>query len=306
MIKFLYNKTVTVTPEKAIELIKLNTFKRQRPLNQKHMLELAHEMREGRFTEAIQIHFAQMNADLILILVNGQHTLSAIIYSGISIQLTLAYYSCDDDADVARLYSRFDKGGRTPRDVYRALGIAENMELKDRQLHKLYAALRFMNCGFSRKNFVDKGEDTLAEAYYWKDEAHEFFNAVKSSLTVIHAAPIMSVALVTFRFQSKIANEFWSQVAGDDGLAKNDPRKILNKFIQENRIQYSGFNRGIKPITPEHLSRAVATAWNAYFSGQPLTKITVYDADREILIRGTPFKRSEIVGCPVDSSGEAE
>ena len=303
MIKFLYNSTVIVTPEKAIKLLAFNTFKRQRPLNRKHMAELAHEMRAGRFTEAIQIHFAQINDDLIL--VNGQHTLSAIIDSGIHIQLTLAYYSCDDDVDVARLYSRFDKGGRTPRDVYRALGIAENMELKDSQLHKLYAALRFMNCGFSRKNFVNRGEDTLAEAYCWKDETHEFFNAVKSSLTVIHATPIMSVALITFRFQSKIANEFWSQVAEDDGLAKNDPRKILNKFIQENRIQYSGFNRGTKPITPEHLARAVATAWNAYFSGKSLTKLTVYKANREILIKGTPFKRAEIIGCHVDNSGDA-
>lgn len=291
MIKYLYNETAVVTPEKATELLKLNTFKRQRPLMEKHVDELANEMSKGRFTEAIQISFAMLNG--VLILVNGQHTLHAIIQSGISIQLLLTYYRCEDDMDIAQLYSRFDKGGRKPRDINRALGIAERMDLTDSAITKLKGALRFMNCGFGRKGYIDRGEDTLNEMFLWKDEAHAFFDAVKTTKKVIHSAPIMSVALVTFRFQPHTAKEFWSQLVEDDGLAKNDPRKTLGRFIQENRIIYSGFNRGSKPITPEQLARTVATAWNAYYSSKTLSKILVYDADREILIMGTPFKRVE-------------
>ena len=103
-------------------------------------------------------------------------------------------------------------------------------------------------------------------------------------------APVLSVALVTFRHQEVKAEEFWRQVAMNDGLRSNDPRKILHEFVDLTRTNRGPFIRGNKTVTPAYVARAVAVAWNAFFAGNSITRINVVDPEREILIKGTPYK----------------
>ncbi len=294
MVKFLHNSTVTVTPSRAAELLKFNTFGRQRNINKRRIARYASEMRAGRFIAGTQIHIMRLGSEEIL--VNGQHTLWAIVESGISITLTIAYSSAENMDDVARTYIHHDPtgGARDQNDVMKALDIPSLMEMSSAHAAKMYSAIRFLKSGFSRKETNDSKEDVFAEVMEWMLEGTAFFDAVRGGSPAVYNAPVMSVGLVTFRYQEKLAHEFWKQVAEDDGLRKNDPRKCLHTFIEEYKLKPQSFLRNEKAITPAYLARVSATAWNAFFTGRKLTRILVYDVDREINIKGTPFVRTEL------------
>ena len=303
MVKFLRNVALIVTPEKAAELLKCNTFGRQRNINKRRLARYASEMRAGRFIAGTQIHIMQLGVEQIL--VNGQHTLWAVVESGVSIMLTIAYSSADNMDDVARTYIHHDPtgGARDQDDVMKALDIPVLMGLSSAQAAKMYSAVRFIRSGFSRKEVSESKEDLFSETMEWMLEGSAFFGATRGGSSALYNAPVMSVGLVTFRYQEKMAHEFWKQVAEDDGLRKNDPRKCLHTFIEEYKLKPSVFLRNEKAITPAYLARASATAWNAFIAGRKLTRILVYDVDREINIQGTPFKRDETESK--NQSGEA-
>ncbi|MEO5334306.1 MAG: hypothetical protein H7839_20010 [Magnetococcus sp. YQC-5] len=301
MVKFLRNIVLDVTPEKAVELLKCNTFGRQRNINKRRLARYASEMRAGRFIAGTQIHIMQLGTEQIL--VNGQHTLSAIVESGVSIMLTIAYSAADSMDDVARTYIHHDPtgGARGQDDMMKALDIPALMEMSSAQSSKMYSAVRFIKSGFSRRDVSDSKEDVFSEVMEWMLEGTAFFDATKGGSATIYNAPIMAVALVTFRYQEKLAHEFWKQVAQDDGLRKNDPRKRLHELIEECKLRPNVFLKNERAITPAYLARAAATTWSAFFSGRTLSKILIYDVDREINIKGTPFVRTELDL----SSGEA-
>ncbi|MBF0097145.1 MAG: hypothetical protein HQM04_10765 [Magnetococcales bacterium] len=291
MIQIHSNKQVKVTPEVAGDWLQHNIFSRQRSMRPRHRDALVQEINAGRFIQGTQIHFVRYRNEQLL--VNGQHTLSAIEKAGVPTTLTVLISVAETMDEVAELYSRHDNHlSRSVMDSIKARDLHNQIGMSLKQATNVAAALRFIQGGFRRADSRCQ-EDVLTEVKTWEEEGNAFFETIlgggKDAL-LLTKAPILSVALVTFRYQEKKAREFWRQVALNDGLRSNDPRKILHEFVDLTRTNRGPFIRGNKTVTPAYVARAVAVAWNAFCAGNSITRINVVDPDREIVIKGTPHK----------------
>ena len=281
-----------VTPKMAREWLRQNIFERQRNMRPHHRDNLVKEIQAERFIQGTQIHFVRCDGERFL--VNGQHTLSAIEKSVIPVTLSILISDADTMEEVAELYSRHDNHlSRSILDAIRARDLHSQIGMSLDHARRVAGAVRFISSGFRRSDTNISREDVLAEIRDWEEEGSAFFDAIKKghmAQSLITKAPILSMALVTLRHQEVAARKFWIQVARDDGLHRGDPRKALHEFINMTRVRHGAFVRGTSVVTQAYTARAVAAAWNAFFSKKSLTRIHVYDPDREILIKGTPYK----------------
>ncbi|WP_227657763.1 hypothetical protein, partial [Candidatus Magnetaquicoccus inordinatus] len=259
MIQIHSNKQVKVTPEVAGDWLQHNIFSRQRSMRPRHRDALVQEINAGRFIQGTQIHFVRFRNEQLL--VNGQHTLSAIEKAGVPTTLTVLISVAETMDEVAELYSRHDNHlSRSVMDAIKARDLHNQIGMSLKQATNVAAALRFIQGGFRRADSRCQ-EDVLTEVKTWEEEGNAFFETILGGgkdAVLLTKAPILSVALVTFRHQEKKAREFWRQVALNDGLRSNDPRKILHEFVDLTRTNRGPFIRGNKTVTPAYVARAVA------------------------------------------------
>jgi hypothetical protein len=96
----------------------------------------------------------------------------------------------------------------------------------------------------------------------------------------------MAVALVTIRSTGKDAEDFWHAAAMDDGLAKEDPRKILHYFVRLSKV---------KQYDPHVYCRYVASAWNAAYEGRTITSVQAGSPSTPLLLLSTPHTRKAVL-----------
>jgi hypothetical protein len=98
------------------------------------------------------------------------------------------------------------------------------------------------------------------------NEGKRYFELIasgeKANMLVFERAPVMACALLTIRFIPEKAEPFWQDMARDDGLSREDPRK---RFLLWLRQQHKA-----KPI---HVARAFAVAWKAWVEGRTIELI---------------------------------
>lgn len=282
-----------VSPERAEEWLNFNAFPNQRPLKVKHRDFLANEIAAGRFIQGTQIHFVVFGKNKFL--VNGQHTLSAILKTGISVLLAVLTTTVDSMEDVVKIYLGHDPKGteRSTLDSARANGIHIKMGLTLTQIKKVTSAIKFIKGGFSALGTNISDNDLFVETEKWAEEASAFYETLKSagySRGMVENAPILSVALVTFRFQEVKAKFFWNLVATNEGMLKNDPRRVLHERLSSMMLR-SEMIHGKNVITPLYISRVTAHAWNAFYAGKKIKTISITGQEQlhKIRIDGTTY-----------------
>jgi hypothetical protein len=89
----------------------------------------------------------------------------------------------------------------------------------------------------------------------------------------------MAVALVTFRHTGQDAEEFWHEVAYDDGLSQGDPRKALHLFLRTTKLG---------SYEPHVYSRYIAWAWCRAWQDLTCAALRAQVEHLPITIDGTP------------------
>jgi hypothetical protein len=274
-----------------------------RTLNKMHVDFLADAMKKKRFDPTAQIALGCVPNDQDY-LINGQHTLHAIIKSGLPQRLNIVRYNVRDYTDVHSLFSHYDIGKmRTFADSVKAFEVSKNTGLLHTQITLTAGALRYMKSGFPKTSPTVKfsSEDMIKLIYDWKEEALLVFNQFKGGEVKVcirlRTAASLSVLLVISKYHPIKGSEFIAKVATDDFLKTGDPRKSLNRYMRE-----TGANpreTGHRPVTNGQVSRAVAKAWNKFFSGVTVKNIRVHksEVDKNIVIKGTPYNGThKIIG----------
>lgn len=267
----------------------------QRPLSQSHVDYLAKQMTDGAFDPTAQVAFAVMRPDGPLMLINGQHTLWAIVESDTEQTLPVITYEVDTPLDIARIYSHFDIGrGRNFADAVRAYGTADSIGITDQQIIRLGGALRHILSGFPRTKPDTRfpNERIIKETRNWQKEALSFFELIspgdiKMKSAISRAAP-MAVMLVILRYCPEDGPSFLEQVVIDDGLRLGDPRKTLHRYIRD----LSSSTRTGKTVELNgQIARVVAKCWDKFRSGSSLKRAYVIPehAGNSIVIKGTPY-----------------
>lgn len=255
-----------------------------------HISVLADMMRRDEWLPRRQIDFASLNGDLWV--VNGTHRACAQVESGKTIEWTVAIHPVQDDTELRRLFYKFDTNlrPRSERQILGAVGFSEKGELPHEVRKGLYQAALTISHDFDlqmRKQDVIHSRNVdrrLQLASAWIKEAAlyaECIDGAEGSLKKkLRLSGVMAVALVTLRYQKIVATEFWTTVALNDGLRKNDPRHALvTDLLTRN---YRGGVAKQTVVVP-------ALAWSAFFAGETRTQLRVTDTSR-VLISGTPWE----------------
>lgn len=282
---------IKITPELAKEYIGL-IYEHQRPVNQSHVDYLADAMQKKLFDPTSNIAFAVLNGNKVLI--DGQHTLRAIMKSGMPQRLMVSDYFVGQENDIARLYSHFNIGKtRTLYDSIRAYGVSERLGLKSTKINQVAAAIRYMKAGFPRykSNERYQHEEMIELVSKWQEEAHIIYNTIDGSEFTIKrkfcSAPSLAVLLVIVRYSPKKGVDF-VHLVNDDGLKRGDPRKAILNYMRQ-ISQHTG--TGLRPQSAGDIARAVAKCWGKYHDDLKLNSVRLssLDSAKNIVIRGTPY-----------------
>jgi len=132
------NSTLTlVTPEKAQALL-ATAYQGQRPLRPHHVRFLRHLMRTGHWRQGAEIHCARIENERFL--VNGQHTLTALVQEHLSSWLTLVEIDVPTMAAIGRLYEAF--GGVPKVEICRSR-ISTSRCFRSSKIFELHRHLHF-------------------------------------------------------------------------------------------------------------------------------------------------------------------
>lgn len=232
-------------------------------------------------------------------LVNGQHRLHAVVMAGQPQIFEVQQIPVESYEEIAQWYRVFDRLRlRVLTELYQPFHLPEKHNTNKTQNTHLMACLTPLAAGF--ENTSDRNHDVkmytesplirMAFLDAWIEEGRRYFEDTRGArqkiTTNLRRTGIMAVALVTYRSTGNDAEEFWHQVAMDDGLRSDDPRKRLNIFLGSTQSgEY-----------PAHmLARYAASAWNAAWQERTLQNLTP-QADRHPLrLEGTPHNGKDIL-----------
>lgn len=281
-----------ITPHLA-ELWLNSNYENQRQLREYHVNYLANEMKLGRFMPTVTIAFCLMNGKSHL--VNGQHTLHAIIRSGTVQELGVQRTSVDTPSELAQIYTTYDiQSKRTLRDAIHAHKLEYITGLPVESITRLCSACTWIERGFttnyhltmsSRKVLSYQDQIDLASPWFeeMKKLTHDIIAPCGTVIrNKIHKAGVLSMALLTVKYRQGEARKFWKQVAQDDGLKIGDPRKTLRNWI----LKYDDNSKARYPVHPNTFSIAVMQAWNKFMMEESLKTIVIKNNDEKISLVG--------------------
>ena len=290
-------KYMNVTPAIAQDWLQKYRFERQRTLRQHHVQFLANLMRQGHFRPGSSVAIAVENGAHYLI--NGQHTLTAIVQSGVTITLSIETYVVSSMDEVAKLYTTFDTNlRRSVRDVMMSQDLPSRYNLTIPQTTSFASALPIILSGFDsgarspkhplliqlrdpqvRQKVMDDWIP-YASLYYGI-----FINCPKYIFNQGLRASVAALGITTFRYQAAKAETFWTQVAKQENLTASMPAYKLIQFLNSNPL--FDLRMGYQYV------RYCAGAWNAFFQGRTYANIKSRRLDLPPFIAGTPFSGKE-------------
>lgn len=287
---------VTVTPEMAQKYLTENRYEHQRYVRTSQVKFLAEEMQRGTFKQDTAIEFSRVNGNLWL--TDGQHRLSAVVWSKIPQRFVVICRYPRDEETTALDYTRTDQViVRSIADSYKTLSLETELGLTATQVNALGVAVALIDRKFSTKGTVRMHPDDRLRMMREYNNAYSLYletiaGSRKELRHRLERGATVSVAIITFRYSAMVYGQekveaFWNGMAMDDGLRADDPRKTaLRHLVEMGMVGGAGVTS--KRVTPAFSSRYLATCFNAHIAGKDL-KFAKPDVTTSIVILGSPF-----------------
>lgn len=288
-----------MSPEKATKWLDDFTYGKQRKIRAAHVNLLATEMRKGRFQPTSQVGRAILCGRPIM--VNGYHTLHAIIESDRPQVINAVDHNVTTERQVAELYFTYDiHKKRTFGEIAVVCDALERTGLSSAtQVTQVGVGVRFIDENFLVKSkktlpLIDQVELTVE----YGEAARRYFATISGAFKDIRKKltrkATIAVALVTFRYaileygEEKVT-DFWRQTSLDDGIRRDDPRKAAYHHLLTTKMPSGGGKIAGKVCDASYSSRYLANCWNAWVRGEKLSRTVVRKHRAPIRIPGTPF-----------------
>lgn len=279
-----------VSPVMAARILAEANYVRQRKIKPYRLHRHKTTIARGQWDSDNSIRFANFKGQLIL--VDGQHRLTAIVETGVACGFVVIITDAETWGDVHRMYSRIDvDGNRSVADVLNAADPTAGRDISFEMRRGAYRAMDILANDFPHRRLkvgeaelVTK-EDRVNCLAFWLDELDEYDAIVRRGQSQLRnslrSPGVIAVALATLKHQHDKAAVFWQSVADNKLLRPGDPEQALINFLLTSRKDDAGY------VT----ERYTAQAWNAWFGRKRLDKIRKSSAnDRPIKLSGTPFQ----------------
>lgn len=291
-----------VTPTMASYWLDNFFYRHQRPLRQYWVNCLANEMIQGRFRKMVGVDFGFLLETKTYHLINGQHTLNAIVKCGLPQTLAVGNHPVNSEYELADLFSRFDTHlTRQLSDSLAAHEIDVQLGITRTVLNKITAACIYYDSIQSpaKRNRPKKSithDVKLKILLDNKELALSVWNLFEGKLSgatrFLQRKTSLAGAMITYAIDKDVACEFWIGLIQDDGLRAKDPRKTLLEFLKFSVVggHQSVSDRKVKSYPDHVLVKAIARAWNAYYNRKDLQLIQVKWDEREVEFQGRDEK----------------
>lgn len=287
----LVDGNIPIGREFAARILAEYSFPGQRHIYPHHVKLLAGVMDKGEWLDNDQLTFCRLPSGKIY-LVNGYHRMSAVATLGKPILFNVRVLPVTDMDAVKRAYVTFDTMNRKRSDgeVIHAMGVTDNFKLTKAVAAAIYRAAPLLANKFNRTYYQAEHQVrditwriTMAEGFWHLGKSYQ--DAIKGAdsrhKNKMLSAPVIAVALVTFKHQPEMAKRFWTAVASMASLAKNDPRLVLAKLLDSKSYQNNSKQNDIPKAAVD-----CAVAWNAFYENRTLTIIR----DAAFRLAGTPWR----------------
>ena len=265
-----------ISPKRAKEYLD-GTFERNRPIVEEVVSMYQDRIYNGDFLIATPLVFAQVGEDR-LVLVDGQHRLSALSKGKKSLRFTTVTYFLGNEEDLSTLYGTLDIGrARNLNDSVRAHDLPGKMGLTQVDATRLASSLNFVY--HRRPPFEIKGrlsgtfKEQIDRAKDCQHEADWFFNILKTApmpmKTIAGRKAVVASAMITLKGYPSKAKDFWRGVLTLEGTTSVDTRfklhmKLVDVFSRST-TSAKQFN-----MTSWQCGSLIACCWNAYISNRQM------------------------------------
>lgn len=289
------NGVVSVVPGIAKRILEELNFPTQRRIDPSRVYDKRHAIIKGDWVEGHAITFTEL-PDGRLWLVDGQHRLTAISENDSPVPVTIRIVKVDTESEARHFYAGFDqkKSVRTDKQILDAVGIAAENGLSSRMANAVYAAAPLLlnrlepvsgSVGIKKNPDMFLQHNKLEIVQEWSKEAREYEQIIKPAkkglIVTMRTPGVLAVALYTLRHQPAMARQFWTGVAENDGLRKNDPRATLISDLLTRALSTGSIRQKVQQP---------ALAWNAFAEGRDLKIIKCLDG-AAITLHGTPLAK---------------
>ncbi len=249
-----------ISKKEAEEILLLNTYAAQRPINGRHLEQIKGAVKDETFRTG-HIAIATLKDEKskkMKYLMNGQHQLTAVSQLDAVIIAFYEEIECENWNDIAQLFGTFDQGGRGLGDLIKPYADAFGIDwpismtriilsgglLKDGRLgwdrQKKAAALNdYIKPGnFVISCFQENGKIS------WKDFEH------------MRRRSIIGAMMITYEKSEKQAMQFWTDVKDGVNLQKKSPALALRDFLKGNAVDHERDDKEVY--------KKCIVAWNAF------------------------------------------
>lgn len=263
-------RMVTVTPKIAQEWLLKNEGNRR--LSANYVNTLADAIMRGEWTiNGETIKFASTGT-----LIDGQHRLSAVIKSGLPIDVYVV--------------TGLDMGSRDTVDTCRARSNADVLALHgEKNASKIAAAIRFV---YMFENGIPLGHGARLTRVQCLNEVrrhpglHDSLRpaeAVRASEVNLACAPGAAAHYIFSSIDAQSASEFFSGLASGAGLSEGDPILALRRAIILTRGKIQSRSNAMRG---EQALAMLAKAWSAKLAGKSMKLLRLGETDVSPTIPG--------------------
>jgi hypothetical protein len=210
--------------------------------------------------------------------------------------LVVIYKTTDSLNQVLKGYGRIDVGDVRPVVVgLIAARVHEKAQIDVKYLKPSVRALRVLMTGFMGGRIpksqlgVDPSERGILE---WRNELRDYLAASEETGYTFRKKmlypPVMALGLVTLRYKSVSASEFWLHVAKQDRLEQHTGPWHLAAFLREMELK-----QGVED--QRRTARRVASCWNAFIENRTVNHTSVGDVRKPARIEGTPYTTKQLI-----------
>jgi hypothetical protein len=293
--EFFTSRPMTITAQEAQHVLENENYDPQRPIIKKDVTRYRSDMRRGEWRDGSEIKFGQL-PDGRRFLFSGHHRFKAQIAEGATIRYTVTTHYVENMEDLDKYYLTTNTGRKMSFcDADQIFGVSERIGINGRNLNRALAAAKLIRAAFDR---VTKASNLSLHAQrdmvlFWEEELRTYFQIIESSRPQVKntftdmlasrltSSAVMSVALVTLRFQPEKAAQFWREVATDLHTSHTYPPKILCDYLR-NLPAAEGY-------LVEGIVKNTANLWTAWCEGKEVKHLKKHTNGGNVNIWGTPF-----------------
>lgn len=282
-LKLTNRRTVELDHEFAQQVLEMEEFSADRPLDNNHVLRLKLAMERGTFLpEQVTIVSCTLATTGKEYRMNGQHTSWARLEMPEKYRCPVQHlrYHAKTDNDMRRLYASIDrmKGRATGNVVCSYLFDTPEWEgFSKRTLVKLAEALGFWLWESEHHRNLRDGDDRaflLSTTHFNLGKKIGAFIEASGGHNAAHVRrrPVIAAMFATFNKAAGPADEFWSSVRDGTGFGNvNDPRLRLRNNLRDAAISTGrGTTDEKRSVSGEEMYRWCILSWNAWRRGDAM------------------------------------